>query len=201
MTTDHKVQDLRTLWDHIVQELAILVPGGEPWPYPSTDGISGWYGTGPVMFVTYVPATGRVWAGTPTDFFYRAIRANGLEESHITDLIKVRAKTEDADALFGDAGLVAKSRGYLLREIQIVQPQVIVVVGESASGVAVGRIHTDKIRVDPGWLKDVRGVELYRRPGGEPHIRHYSKRGAFNPNCARDLAGLRAWLDERRIKG
>lgn len=199
MTIDAKAQALESLWKTIVQELATLIPHGEPWPYPRTDGVSGWYGTGPLMFVSYVPATLTRWVGTPTDNFYRALRANGLEDSHITDLIKVRSKTEDTDALFQNASLVAKSQGYLMREIEIVRPKAIVVVGTKANEVSVGRIDRDG-RVEPGWLKNVRGVELYRRPTGESYIRHYSQRGFFNPNCATDLAKLRTLLDERGMR-
>lgn len=106
----------------------------EVWFWPSRDGVSGFMGTAPVMFVGLNPSAGsRRPRPKPTDaFFYATLRKYRLQDAHLTDAFKVRAGAWELPALMADETIARLNRSYLLEEVRIVRPRAVVAMGWKA---------------------------------------------------------------------
>lgn len=112
----------------------------DPWFFPPCGKVKGFFGTGEVFLVCERPSTG-TFPSNADKLFYKFIEKYGLEDAHITDLIKCRLKVtekgktenkKEADNRFKrDAKNCFK---HLLEELKILKPEVIVAVGKRAHG-------------------------------------------------------------------
>ena len=103
-----------------------------PWFYPPHEetGVKGFFGTGRVMFVAERPSTrgGKVPDNLDIEFF-KLLRKFNLQDSHITDLIKCRGTVKEAKCPEEWDRRVENCLPFLLEEIKIIKPVVIVAVG------------------------------------------------------------------------
>ena len=83
-------------------------------------------GTQDIIFVGSNPSY-NVFPTRYTDFFYEQLKVNGFNEAHLTDLIKIRSKNENADKVIQDN--LKSQTEYLQKELEIIKPKLIVVMG------------------------------------------------------------------------
>ena len=103
-----------------------------PWLFPpyNIEGkeIKGFFGTGDVIFVCQRPSTaGGKYFTKPLDrgrIFYQLLAKYGLENAHLTDLVKCRGTGGEINE-----DLVNNCFLYLKREIRILKPKLRVAVG------------------------------------------------------------------------
>ncbi|HHT9152730.1 MAG TPA: uracil-DNA glycosylase family protein, partial [Candidatus Hypogeohydataceae bacterium YC40] len=96
--------------------------------------IKGFLGTKDIIFLGLNPSYGAF----PSDndkFFYDCLSNRDFENAHITDLIKIRAKGkgskhESIDKLHEDKRIVKEQVEFLKREIEIIEPKIIVTLGK-----------------------------------------------------------------------
>lgn len=122
--------------------------------FPTRWGVEGFYGTGDVWFVAEKPSTG----GFPSrhdELFYTTLRANGFENAHLTDVSKEIGP--------GDADITPAERrrnvSYFERELEILDPKLLVAVGQKAEN-------------ELEWMDATDDVETVR-------INHYSWAGRW----------------------
>lgn len=103
------------------------------------DGIAGYWGGGPIVFVaekpTRPPKERRHATRRYANRFFDALKRHGFADAHLTDLIKH----------FPESGLSRSQRikrnwPYLLKELSIVDAKVVVAVGSAAFKALNGRI-------------------------------------------------------------
>jgi len=103
-----------------------------PWFYPPHEetGVKGFFGTGRVMFVAERPSTrgGKIPDDLDIEFF-KLLRKFNLQDSHITDLIKCRGTVKEAKCPEEWDRRVESCLPFLLEEIEIIKPVVIVAIG------------------------------------------------------------------------
>ncbi len=110
----HQLQALR-------EEILATIP--DPWLFPAQGKVQGFMGVGPVMFVAERPSTGSF--PSPGDrFLYDILEQYGIEDSHLTDVIKSRSKVRTP---YPDMTL---HRRVFDREIEIVRPKLIITFGQ-----------------------------------------------------------------------
>ncbi len=100
----------------------------EVWFFPEYDGVKGWSGIEPIMFVGLNPSTGR-FPSKADRLFYRALKRNGLADAHITDLLKIRADAASVRDVFRNTELIRTHKEWLMREVNLLQPRLIVALG------------------------------------------------------------------------
>lgn len=95
-------------------------------------GVKGFWGTGKVMFIGLNPSTGCFPKKSDIEF-YKLLKENNLQDSHITDLVKLRAKNDDREILFcPKEEIIEKQIKFLIREIKILEPKKLVIMGDEA---------------------------------------------------------------------
>ena len=83
-------EELRTLIRELYNE--------GPWFFPPYNNVKGFFGTEGVVFICKIPSTGRGTFPDPNvKMFYDLIDKHGLENAHITDLVKCRKLTRLTD--------------------------------------------------------------------------------------------------------
>ena len=98
-----------------------------PWFFPpDKHGVKGFFGTSDVMFVCPRPSTGS-FDDPASKLFYKLLRKYGFSKAHVTDIVKCRRK----------AGIMSSREigncfQFLLREKEILQPRIVVAVGDEA---------------------------------------------------------------------
>jgi len=104
-----------------------------PWFYPPHEEmeVKGFFGTGKVIFVAERPSTrgGKIPDDLDVEFF-RLLRKFNLQDSHITDLIKCRGTVKEAKCRGEWDRRVENCLPFLLEEIDIIKPHVIVAIGK-----------------------------------------------------------------------
>lgn len=98
----------------------------ETWFYPEYDEVKGWLGTKPIMFVGPNPSCNK-FPTRHTDFFYKQLIKNRFKNAHLTDLIKIRAKNDEADMVIDKT--FKKQIKFFKEEIDIIKPKLIVLMG------------------------------------------------------------------------
>jgi len=101
----------------------------ETWFYPEHNRVKGWTGTQPIMFVGSNPSCNK-FPTRYTDFFYEQLEKNGFRNAHLTDLIKIRARNNDADAVIDKT--FNEQIKFFEEEIKIIEPKIIVIMGKRA---------------------------------------------------------------------
>jgi len=97
--------------------------------------VQGFLGTNPVVFLALNPSKGNVKLSKnrfPTRWdriFYSLLIKYGLENSHITDFIKVKMTEKEVKKKLKDERFLKRQLNYLLDEIKIIKPKIIVTMG------------------------------------------------------------------------
>ena len=134
------------------------------WFFPPCGKVKGFFGTGPIMFVCQRPSTRGGKIPSTLDLrFYKLLEKYGLENAHLTDLVKCR----------GLAGKISEEKidncfPYLEEEIEILKPKLIVAVGNY---------------VRRELNKKVQGIAIERIP-------HYAARGLSTEKLEREIAKI-----------
>jgi uracil-DNA glycosylase len=106
--------------------------------------VRGFSGTAPIIFTGFIPSKGRrggLKSGTlnnPDEVFYRIIAEHGLQDAHITDLFKVRSLVKDTPLVKFDPVLLGAYRDYFREEASIINPEVVVMLGDDVVEVLYG---------------------------------------------------------------
>lgn len=140
-----------------------MKPPRDVWFWPERDGVKGFLGTAPLVVAGLNPSKGRPRPGPRASdlFFYRCLHAERLENVHVTDIIKIRSTGIDVPLLLFDPAISQLHRRYFERELRIVRPAVMVVMG---------RLTLDVLR---GWRFVVRvGPRQwgFQGPGGRKTV-------------------------------
>ena len=61
------------------------------------------------------------------NFFFKELKANNFQNAHLTDLVKIRTKNAEADKVIKKN--LKEQKKYLDKEIEILKPKLIVVMG------------------------------------------------------------------------
>ena len=137
-----KLKRLDDLRARIVREL-YLDEWRDVWFFPPFDGVAGWRGTQRVMFVGLAPSTGYFpteadRSSNPARRLYAQLKRNGFGRAHLTDVIKERAVGRDVGEIERDKARMERYRRYFRREIEIVQPRLIVAMGHRTDRILRG---------------------------------------------------------------
>lgn len=157
---------LARLRSRIVRDL-YLGEWREVWFFPRSDGVGGWQGTRDIMFVGLNPSTGR-FGSRADQFFYTQLKRHGFANAHITDLVKQRAQGTEVDGIKRDPAMMRRYRRYLLREISIVRPRLIVGMGGKAHEILKSWFPADRrIRRIPHYSPRIATARTRRRFAAE----------------------------------
>lgn len=117
---------LLTLRKRIIESIFIK-RWQDVWFFPEYIGVSGYLGTDRIIFLSINPSTG-AFPSKVDNWYYRQLKKNGFANAHLTDVFKQRARVwkelRDDDAARHEA------RRFLLEEIRIINPRLIVLVGK-----------------------------------------------------------------------
>lgn len=102
--------------------------GHQSWFWPRWNGVSGFEGTAPITFVALNPSMGH-FPSRADQLFYECLAKNGLADAHLTDVLKCKARNADVSAILADDALMNLHQQWLLAEMQIIRPRLIVAVG------------------------------------------------------------------------
>ena len=121
-----------------------------PWFYPLHEetGVKGFFGIGKVMFVAERPSTrgGKIPDNLDIEFF-KLLRKFDLQDSHITDLIKCRGTVKEAKCREEWDRRVENCLPFLMEEIEIIKPDVIVAIGKRVYKELKRRGLTEKFKI------------------------------------------------------
>ena len=145
---------LKLLRQKIVEQL-FVDRWREVWFFPAKFGVKGWQGTAPIMFIGLNPSGGGHFPSQADHLFYKCLAKNGFWNAHLTDVHKVRATAQEVPQIQRDSILLRLNRNYLLKEVGILQPRLVVALGKT----------THDLLKD--WLPDIPKERLLRIP-------HYS---------------------------
>ena len=96
--------------------------------FPEYEGVKGYLGTQDIIFLSINPSTG-VFPSWFDKQYYRQLKLNGFTNAHLTDVFKQRAK--DWQILAEDRDIKEEAKRFLLKEIRIINPVLIVLVGKN----------------------------------------------------------------------
>ena len=100
----------------------------EVWFYPEYKNVLGFSGMQDIILLGLNPSSG-MFPSTKDKLFYNLLKEKGLEEIHITDLIKVRAKNKHVSELITNDNLMKEQINFLLDELDIIKPKIIISIG------------------------------------------------------------------------
>jgi hypothetical protein len=126
-------QSLSQLRKSIIEELC-MKQWLDVWFFPELDGVKGWCGTAPILFVGLNPSTG-TFPSKPDLMFYDSLRKNDLSDAHITDLYKIRMKGKLVNEILTSPALKELHRAWLKEEVRIVKPHFMVALGHQTFGI------------------------------------------------------------------
>ena len=100
----------------------------EVWFYPAHLGVKGFFGTRDIFLLGLNPSSGTF----PSDkdlALYNLLKEKKLENIHITDFIKVRAKNKQVSDLILDKDLMTEQARFFSNELNILKPKIIITLG------------------------------------------------------------------------
>ena len=122
-----KLEKLKGLRSRIIQE-EYVDNWREVWFFPKHRGVSGWRGTQDIIFVGLNPSKGH-FPSQHDEFLYKQLKRNGFDRAHLTDIVKIKATRKGRGKLFQSEVTMLKHMSYLLEEIEIIHPRLVVVMG------------------------------------------------------------------------
>jgi len=96
--------------------------------------VKGFLGTQDIIFLGLNPSLGH-FPSKYDKFFYEELRKNGFKNAHITDLIKIKAPNKKINELLKNEKVLKEQLGFLIEEIKIIKPRIIVVLGKKCEEV------------------------------------------------------------------
>ena len=102
--------------------------GFRAWFYPEYEGVKGFLGTQDIFLVGLNPSSG-TFPSKKDKKLYDILKKEGLENIHITDFIKVRAKNKEVPDILKNQELVEEQINFFRREIDILNPKIIIALG------------------------------------------------------------------------
>lgn len=120
--------------------------------YPKIPKVKGFLGTSPVFFVSINPSFG-AFPSKADLFYYRNLVKQGFGNAHLTDVFKLKCKNADAESMRKDEQLLREMKTILEKEIEIVQPKLIVGVGLSYEEIyrRVFEKYKERLRIIPHY--------------------------------------------------
>ena len=97
------------------------------WFFPEYKGVKGYLGTQDVIFLAINPSTG-VFPSWVDEIYYRNLKKQGFANAHLTDVFKQRAK--NWKDLAKNKRIKHEAKEFLFKEIRIIQPKLVVLVGK-----------------------------------------------------------------------
>jgi hypothetical protein len=150
---------LDQLRKEIISELCVK-RWHDVWFFPAREDVNGWRGTGPVMFIGPNPSRGHFPSHADL-FFYEQLRHNGFSNAHLTDVFKICATSEEMKHHRADRSLVRLHQSYLSKEIEIIDPSLLVAMTD------------ETLKTLRGWLPSSLHTRLTK-------IHHYSWANRYN---------------------
>ena len=98
----------------------------EVWFFPSYKGVKGYLGIQDIIFLSINPSMGTFPSWVDKQY-YRQLKRQRFSNAHLTDVFKQRSK--DWRKLARDKKATAEAKIFLLEEIRIIKPKLIVLVG------------------------------------------------------------------------
>jgi hypothetical protein len=95
---------------------------------PKSKNITGFLGESELFFLALNPSQGTPNA-TQFKLFYGSLENNKLQDAHLTDLIKIKKSNKDRKELIGNEVCMGRQIGYLMEELRIIRPKLIVILG------------------------------------------------------------------------
>lgn len=131
MTTDRSGRSLRKQLAKLKREMeADSSLGDDLFFFPTHEGVQGYWGTDSVWFVGQKPSKGG--PGFPdraVTLLYETLAEHGFENAHITDITKERGYVP-SDWKKISVEEVERMRPYFRREIELLQPSILVAMGQ-----------------------------------------------------------------------
>jgi len=135
----------------------------EVWFFPSYKDsykdIKGFLGTQRIIFLGLNPSSG-LFPTKRDKFFYGQLKANGFQDAHLTDFIKLKSKNKENTELEKSPDFKGQC-DFLVKEIRIIDPKLIVFLGKK-----VQDLFEQNLRER---YTDIKGITTERIP-------HYSYR-------------------------
>ena len=97
------------------------------WFFPGYKGVKGYLGTQDIIFLAINPSTG-VFPSWADEQYYRQLKKQKFTNAHLTDVFKQRAKSWKE--LAKNKKIKYEAKIFLLEEIKIIKPKLIVLVGK-----------------------------------------------------------------------
>ena len=91
----------------------------EVWFFPSYKNVKGYEGTGKIMFVAENPSYGKTFPDKNLERFYSLLNKYKLENSHLTDLIKLRLSKEEVKNFLSNKKKMSEQINFLREEIKL----------------------------------------------------------------------------------
>ena len=98
------------------------------WFYPEYEGVKSFFGTQDIFLVGLNPSSGN-FPSKKDKQLYDILKKERLENIHITDFIKVRAKNKEVLDILKNQELVEEQINFFRREIDILNPKIIIAFG------------------------------------------------------------------------
>ncbi len=124
----NQAQVLSQLRRAIIEELCVK-QWRDVWFFPERDGVKGWCGVAPIMFVGLNPSMGTFPSKADGFLLYKSLSQNGLSDAHITDLLKIRLNGKSVQESFANPELVQLHKAWLMEEVGLLDPNPIVALG------------------------------------------------------------------------
>lgn len=117
--------------------------------FPEFQGVKGYWGTDPVWFLGPKPSKGGPgFPSSADELLYETLAEYGFENAHITDLSKERGTVPDGGIPHEE---ITRIRPYFRREVEILQPEVILAMSRKmetalkymavTDGIEIGYVH------------------------------------------------------------
>jgi len=163
------LNELQTLERKMKERFGDLV-----WLFPKVESVKGYYGTGlcerygkKVMFVAERPSRpsrGKLYRGGKSkqaiEMFYKALKRLNLENAHLTDFIKTRARAGEWS--YKD---IKENLAIFEEEFNVINPDVIITLGQNSFSWLSLYLIMKKSSLEPYKLKhysQYRDVESYK---------------------------------------
>jgi hypothetical protein len=124
----NKTQVLTELRRTIIEEMCVK-KWRDVWFFPERDGVKGWSGAAPIMFVGLNPSMGTFPPKADDFLLYRSLSHAGLYDAHITDLLKIRLNGKLVKESFANSDLVRLHKAWMMEEVELLDPILIVALG------------------------------------------------------------------------
>jgi uracil-DNA glycosylase len=100
----------------------------EAWFYPEYSGVNGFSGTQDIFLVGLNPSSG-TFPSKRDKQLYSLLKEKELQNVHITDFIKIRAKNNQINEVLNNSKLIKNQAQFFKKEIDILNPKLLITMG------------------------------------------------------------------------